>query len=304
MNVLLIYAHPEPTSFNGAMRDLAVQVLTEAGHLVEVSDLYAMNFQPVTGLSDFTGERSDPNRLSIAREQTHAMETGTIAADIAAEQAKLARADMLILQFPVWWFGMPAIMKGWADRVFARGFAYTTGRKYDTGLFKGKLAMVAATTGTSADTYVPDGIDGDILSVLWPVHNGLLRYTGFDVLPPMSPICRAALMIRLEKRSWKPIGNVCSRSIKRPACSSTRRTIMAPTNALSRACSRARAFSGMFEAHKSISHRPKKFPNATRSSPSRRPFRRCDRTGGRGSVLHLAPRGCWSARHQDRAARG
>ena len=79
---------------------------------------------------------------------------------------------------------MPAILKGWADRVFARGFAYTTGRKYDTGMFKGKLAMVSATTGTSADTYAPDGIDGDILSVLWPVHNGLLRYTGFDVLPP------------------------------------------------------------------------------------------------------------------------
>jgi len=184
MNVLIVYAHPEPTSFNGAMRDLAVQTLTEAGHAVEVSDLYAMDFNPVTGLADFTGERSDPTRLSIAREQTHAMETGTIAADIAAEQAKLARTDLLILQFPVWWFGMPAIMKGWADRVFARGFAYTTGRKYDTGMFKGKLAMVAATTGTSADTYAPDGIDGDILSVLWPVHNGLLRYTGFDVLPP------------------------------------------------------------------------------------------------------------------------
>lgn len=85
---------------------------------------------------------------------------------------------------PTWWFGMPAILKGWADRVFARGFAYLSGRKYDTGMFKGKLAMIAATTGTSADTYAPDGIDGDILTVLWPIHNGLLRYSGFDVLQP------------------------------------------------------------------------------------------------------------------------
>ncbi|AOO81448.1 NAD(P)H-dependent oxidoreductase [Bosea vaviloviae] len=184
MNILIVYAHPEPTSFNGAMRNLAVEVLSQAGHQVEVSDLYAMNFNAVTGPSDFTGERSDPSRLSIAREQTHAMETGNIAGDIAAEQAKLQRADLLILQFPVWWFGMPAILKGWADRVFARGFAYMPGRKYDTGMFAGKLAMVCATTGTSADTYAPDGIDGDILSVLWPIHNGLLRYTGFDVLPP------------------------------------------------------------------------------------------------------------------------
>src|SRR5262245_66151726 len=79
---------------------------------------------------------------------------------------------------------MPAILKGWADRVFARGFAYLPGRKYDAGMLKGKVAMVAATTGTSADTYAPDGIDGDILTVLWPIHNGLLRYSGFDVLTP------------------------------------------------------------------------------------------------------------------------
>jgi NAD(P)H dehydrogenase (quinone) len=79
---------------------------------------------------------------------------------------------------------MPAILKGWADRVLARGFAYVAGRKYDTGMFRGKTAMVAATTGTSADTYAPDGIDGDILSVLWPAHNGLLRYCGFDVIEP------------------------------------------------------------------------------------------------------------------------
>ena len=97
---------------------------------------------------------------------------------------KLKGADLVILQFPIWWFGMPAIMKGWADRIFARGFAYIPGRKYDTGMFRGKTAMVAATAGTSADTYAPDGIDGDILTVLWPIHNGLLRYSGFDVLPP------------------------------------------------------------------------------------------------------------------------
>lgn len=184
MNVLIVYAHPEPKSFNGAMKDLAVEALTAAGHEVVVSDLYAMGWNPVTGAHDFTGERSDPTRISIAREQTHAMETGSIAPEIAAEQAKLARADLVIFQFPVWWFGMPAILKGWADRVFARGFAYITGRKYDTGMFRGKLAMIAATTGTSADTYAPDGIDGDILTVLWPIHNGLLRYSGFDVLPP------------------------------------------------------------------------------------------------------------------------
>lgn len=208
MHVLIVHAHPEPRSFNGAMKDLAVETLREAGHTVEVSDLYAMRFNPVTDASDFRGERADPAYLSIATEQTKAYQTGTLAPDIAAEQEKLRRADLLILQFPVWWFGMPAILKGWADRVFARGFAYMPGRKYDTGMFKGKLAMVAATTGTSADTYAPDGIDGDILTVLWPIHNGLLRYSGFDVLTPfvaympgrIGPEARQACLESYRKR--------------------------------------------------------------------------------------------------------
>jgi len=184
MNVLIVYAHPEPRSFNGAMKDLAVETLGAAGHDVVVSDLYAMGFDAIAGPGDACGERADPDFFSLQKEQTRAVETGTLSPDIAAEMEKLTRADLLILQFPIWWFGMPAILKGWADRVFARGFAYLPGRKYDTGMFRGKLAMVATTTGTSADTYAPDGIDGDILTVLWPVHNGLLRYSGFDVLPP------------------------------------------------------------------------------------------------------------------------
>lgn len=184
MNVLIVYAHPEPKSFNGALKDVAVGTLRGAGHKVTVSDLYAMGFNAVVGAGDFLGDRDDADILNIAKEQTNAFETGTLSPDILAEQEKLRKADLLILQFPVWWFGMPAIMKGWADRVFARGFAYVAGRKYDTGMFRGKTALVATTTGTSADTYAPDGIDGDILNVLWPIHNGLLRYSGFDVLPP------------------------------------------------------------------------------------------------------------------------
>lgn len=184
MNVLIVYAHPEAKSFNGAMKDLAVETLTRAGHDVVVSDLYAMGFNPVAGPGDISGERNDPDFFSLPREQTAAYEAGALSADISVEIEKVKRADFVLFQFPVWWFGMPAMLKGWADRVFARGFAYLPGRKYDTGMFRGKLAMVAATTGTSADTYAPDGIDGDILTVLWPIHNGLLRYSGFDVLPP------------------------------------------------------------------------------------------------------------------------
>lgn len=184
MNVLIVYAHPEPKSFNGAMKDVAVKTLTAAGHDVVVSDLYSMGFNPVAGHDDFEEQPSNPEFFSLPIEQTNAYEKGTTSPDIAVEMEKLKRADLVIFQFPVWWFSMPAVLKGWADRVFARGFAYLPGRKYDTGMFKGKTAMVTTTTGSSADTYAPDGIDGDILTVLWPIHNGLLRYSGFDVLPP------------------------------------------------------------------------------------------------------------------------
>ena len=117
MNVLIVYAHPEPTSFNSAMKDIAVETLAAQGHSVEVSDLYAMGWNPIAGPADIDAPPSQAERFSLAHEQTIAMENGTIAIDIATEQAKLMRADLVIFQFPVWWFGMPAILKGWADRV-------------------------------------------------------------------------------------------------------------------------------------------------------------------------------------------
>ncbi len=184
MNVLIIFAHPEPRSFNGALKDVAVETLSKVGHDVVVSDLYGMGFYPATGVGDFAGRRVDPGVLSIAAEQTQAVENGTLSPGIAEEQKKILAADLVVFQFPMWWFSMPSILKGWVDRVFARGFAYLPGRKYDAGMLAGRRAMLSVTTGTSRDTYRADGIDGDINDILWPIHNGILRYTGFDVLPP------------------------------------------------------------------------------------------------------------------------
>ncbi|OIJ84990.1 NAD(P)H-dependent oxidoreductase [Streptomyces colonosanans] len=184
MRFLIVLAHPEPASFNAALTRVATETLQGAGHSVEISDLYAMKFHAVVGPDDFQDRPRAAGVLDIAREQGTAFEAGSLSPDIRAEQDKLAGADVLILQFPMWWFTMPAIMKGWVDRVMAKGFAYKAGRKYDTGMFQGKSAMVSVTTGTSAATYAPNGIDGDILNVLWPIHNGILRYTGFDVITP------------------------------------------------------------------------------------------------------------------------
>jgi NAD(P)H dehydrogenase (quinone) len=186
MHCLIVFAHPEPASFNAALRDVAVRELGRMGHSVTVSDLYRKGWNPALGPNDFVGERSNAHYLDLSREQEHAFATNGHSADVTAEQAKVSQADLVLFQFPVWWFSMPAILKGWVDRVFSRGFAYSAGRKYESGHFKGKRAMLCLTTGTASTLYEANGIDGDLHHVLWPIHNGILAYTGFTVLPPFA----------------------------------------------------------------------------------------------------------------------
>jgi NAD(P)H dehydrogenase (quinone) len=183
--ILIVYAHQEPTSFNHALLETAVNTLTEAGHEVEISDLYAMNFEARATRADFL-EMRDAARFGYAREQYYANRTSSFAPDIAAEIDKLKRCDMLILQFPLWWFSMPAIMKGWVDRVFANGFAYggSTGQFFERGMMAGRRAMLVTTTGAPDVMFNPAGMCGAMEAALWPIHNGILRFVGFDVLPP------------------------------------------------------------------------------------------------------------------------
>jgi NAD(P)H dehydrogenase (quinone) len=183
MNVLIVHAHEEPKSFNGALKDTAVRVLKDAGHTVEVSDLYAMKFNPVGGKHDFT-TLADPDFFKYGVEQTKATEARTFAPDVVAEQEKLFRADFLIFQFPLWWFGLPAILKGWVDRVFAAGLTYGGGRWYSSGVLRGKRAMLSLTTGGPPTIYSPRGLNGDIDTLLFPIQHGMLYFVGFDVLPP------------------------------------------------------------------------------------------------------------------------
>ena len=185
MNILIIHAHPEPKSFNGAMTQTAVRTFEALGHNVQVSDLYAMGWNATLHPDEF-GDRADANYFDPSSEQEHAQANATVSHEVEREQTKVAEADLVIFQFPMWWFSMPAILKGWVDRVFSRGFAYSSGRKYETGHLKGKRAMLSLTTGTASTLYEPNGVDGDLHHILWPIHNGILAYTGFTVLPPFA----------------------------------------------------------------------------------------------------------------------
>jgi NAD(P)H dehydrogenase (quinone) len=191
MNVLLVYAHPEPRSLNGSIRDFIVDRFTGAGHAVELSDLYAMRWKAGLDADDFP-QRDVTQPFSPGADSKRAFAEGSQTADVAAEQDKLRRADLVIFQFPLWWFSMPAIMKGWFDRVYAYGFAYGVGEhsekrwgeRYGEGTFKGKRAMLVVTTGGWAEHYSARGINGPIDDLLFPIQHGMLFYPGFDVLPP------------------------------------------------------------------------------------------------------------------------
>lgn len=183
MKVLIVYAHHEPQSFSAALLNRSLEVLEEEGHEVRVSDLHAMGFNPVASAADFT-KRRFPDALQYDREQKYAWEQDAFAPDIRAEVEKLIWCDMLILQFPLWWWSVPAILKGWIDRVLVNGVAYGKGRRMDTGGLKGRRAMLALTTGCYPEMVAPDGLLGDLNVSLWHLHSGTLAYTGFQVLPP------------------------------------------------------------------------------------------------------------------------
>jgi len=183
MKVLLVYWHPEPKSFNHAMFEMAIETLTGAGNEVISSDLHAMTFDPVSSRSNFTTVK-DPDYLKPQLEEIYATEHRGFAGDLEAEMGKVEWCDLMIWQFPLWWFSVPAVLKGWMDRVFAMGRFYGSGRFYETGVCTGKRAMLSLTTGGGEEHYRPGGFNGDMMGILRPIHRGMLQFVGFDILAP------------------------------------------------------------------------------------------------------------------------
>ncbi|MCR5856021.1 NAD(P)H-dependent oxidoreductase [Mesorhizobium sp. J428] len=222
MNVLIVYAHPEPASFNAAMRDRARDALTRAGHEVVISDLYGEGFNPVAGRHDFLTV-ADRHVFHYQTEQAHAARHGTYAPDIAREQKRVADADLLILQFPLWWGGVPAILKGWGERVFSYGFGYADGLRFDTGVFRGRRAMVSLTSGGTTARFGAGAAYGELeRQVLWQIQHLGLEYMGYELEPPfvaygaprVDAAGRAAYLDALEERVLQAAAKPVDRSLK------------------------------------------------------------------------------------------
>ena len=183
MKVLCILAHPEPQSFTASLARRGMASLEAAGHSADLVDLYAAGFDPVSDRRNFI-RAANPDRFDQQFEERSASESGGFATDVREQMDRLAACDLLVLQFPIWWLGMPAIMKGWIDRVFAIGVAYGGGRWFDRGMMRGKRAMLAVTIGGIEQAYSADGIYGPAADVLRPINHGILAFCGFEVLEP------------------------------------------------------------------------------------------------------------------------
>lgn len=166
MHALIVVAHPDPGSFSHAVAaQLARGVtLSEPGHSVEIADLAAEGFDP----------RFTAGDLAVHRRETPP------AADVLAEQARIDRADALVLVYPVFWWSMPGLLKGWIDRVFANGWAYDEGA--DAKLVKrlGRLPVhLVALGGASLRTYARHGYFGAMKT---QIDHGIFDYCGARVV--------------------------------------------------------------------------------------------------------------------------
>lgn len=159
MKAVIIYAHPNPVSFVAALVTVVEEELLNKGAEVRVKDLYGMNWNPVLGEEDFRG-----------------FHTGNITEDIAQEQADIAWADLVVMVAPVWWYSVPAMLKGYIDRVFSLGFAYKYTSNGPQGLLTGKKGLLITTSGADEQTAKVTGMLDAIENSL---VKGLFGFSGF-----------------------------------------------------------------------------------------------------------------------------
>lgn len=183
MKIFIVYWHVEEKSFNNAMFKTAENTLLQCGHEVKTSDLNKMNFDPVVSRKSFKTV-ADPAVFNPVREAFYAASHNGFADFIESEMKKIEWCELLIFQFPLWWFGMPAMIKGYTEQVFAAGRFFDNDHMYANGLMHGRKAMLSITTGATADAYIQNGFNGDINVILRPIQRGILEFCGFEVLRP------------------------------------------------------------------------------------------------------------------------
>lgn len=162
MRHLIIYAHPNENSLNHHLLNTVVETLQSHHHEIIVRDLYKIGFDPVLSLADMQGQRM-----------------GKVSHDVKTEQDHISWAEQITFIYPIWWTGLPAMMKGYIDRVFSYGFAYRYDQGVQKGLLKGKSTMIINTHGKSYEEYERTGMDK---ALTLTSDHGIFIYSGLEII--------------------------------------------------------------------------------------------------------------------------
>jgi NAD(P)H dehydrogenase (quinone) len=158
MDIYVIYCHPSNQSFTHAVMEMFTRGLDDIGHTYTLGDLYAMEFKTVLSLEEYRREIGRDPHLAVPD-------------DVRIEQAKIESAGGLVFIYPLWWGDCPAQLKGWFDRVFTYGFAYT----FEDTMFLPKLttkkALSICTAGDTVNTLERSGVAQSMRHVM--VNNRL-----------------------------------------------------------------------------------------------------------------------------------
>lgn len=167
-----------------SIKNIAAQELTAEGHSVAISDLYAQGFSAVAQKWDFV--TTTGKHFNYSNEQKHAAELGmSFAPDILGEIEKIKAADIVVFIAPLWWFNVPGLLRGWFDRVLAKGVAWDDDKVYANGLFRGKQAVLMVSAGHPAEYFTEGGAHSFTLrQTLHPINHATLAFCGFDVHEP------------------------------------------------------------------------------------------------------------------------
>lgn len=162
MKYLIIYTHPNPKSFNHAILETIAGELRKKKKEFKVRDLYKIGFNPILSTKDLL-----------------ATQNGAVPKDIKKEQNYIGSADALIFIFPIWWSAMPAMLKGYIDRVFSLKFAYDITEDEVVGLLQGKKVFIVSTTGASKEDYEKMGA---FKMMKMSMDMAIFQFSGMEVL--------------------------------------------------------------------------------------------------------------------------
>jgi NAD(P)H dehydrogenase (quinone) len=151
VRTFVVHCHPSSDSFAGAIRDAVLEGLRAGGHEVRLADLHAEGFDPVLSAAEHAAHLGDfADRL-------------TISPDIRPHAENLAWCESLVLVYPTWWAGQPAMLKGWIDRVWVKGLAWDLpagSTRLQPGLRNIRRITVATSHGSSKAVNALEGEAG------------------------------------------------------------------------------------------------------------------------------------------------